>query len=56
MNLWGSSGGGGATHEVELDRCLFTEIDFYGATRVDLGLGFSKHRKRDRGKGSREFV
>ena len=45
MNLWGSSGGGGAAREVEPDGCLFVEIDFCGAIGVDLGLGFGKHRK-----------
>ena len=39
MNLWGSSGGGGAAREVELDYCLLAGIDFRGAIVVDLGLG-----------------
>ena len=36
----GGGGGVGATPEVELDLCLFTGINFRGAIRVDLGLGF----------------
>ena len=40
MNLWGSSERGGATREVNLDLCVFAGIDFRGAIRVNLGLGF----------------
>ena len=57
MNLWGSSGGGGATHEVEPDRCLLAGIDFRGAIMVDLGLGFGKHKKWEKEqRGQPKFV
>ena len=38
MNLCGSSGWGGAAHEVEPDHCLLVGVDFRGAMVVGLGL------------------
>ena len=56
----GGGGGGGADCEVEPDLCLFAGIDFRGAIRVDIGLGFwQKKKKNERGremKRSQEFV
>ena len=62
MNLLGSSRGGGAAREVEPDLCLFIGIDFCGAIKVDLGLGFrqtkktrERERERER-KGNQKVV
>ena len=49
MNLWGSSRGSGAAHEVEPDRYLFSKTGFHGAIGVDLGLGFGT-QKNERGR------
>ena len=46
MNLCGSYGRGGATREVEPDRCLLAGIDFRGAIVVNLGLGICEHKKK----------
>ena len=56
MNLCGSSGGGGASCEVEPDRCLLAGVDFHGAMVVDLGLGIYKKKKKRRGKGGQMRV
>ena len=45
MNLCGSSRGGGAAREVDLDCCLLVGIDFRGAMVIDLGLGFCNTKK-----------
>ena len=46
MNRRGSSGRGGATREVEPDRCLLAGVDFLGSIDVDLGLGIYKQDKK----------
>ena len=38
-------GRGGTVCEVDPDLCLFAGIDFRGAIRVDLGLGFRQTKK-----------
>ena len=56
MNRCGSSRGGGASHEVELDRCRLAGVDFLGAMEVDLwGRSAKKHKENERGsrKGSK---
>ena len=52
-------GGGGVALEVEPDLYLFAGIDFRGAIRVDLGLGFRQTKKNERErerKGNQKFV
>ena len=61
MNLYGSSGWGGDSFEVEPNHYLLAGIDFRGAMVVDLGLGICKHTKkkkneRERGKGGQIIV
>ena len=52
MNLCGSSRGGGAAREVELNRCLLVGVDIRGAMVVDLGVEICKHpKKNERGRG-----
>ena len=58
MNRCGSSGGGGAAHELELDRCRLAGLDFLGAMEVDLGVQIYKNNKKREGKkkGHPKFV
>ena len=46
QNQCGSSGGGGATHEVELNHCHLAGVDFLGAMEVDLGRRYAKITKK----------
>ena len=46
MNQCGSSGGGGAAREVELDHCCLVGVDFLGAMEVDLEVKICKNNNK----------
>ena len=46
MNRCGSSGGGGAAHEVEPKHCLLAGVDFLGAIVVDFGYRYANTTKK----------
>ena len=57
MNQCGSSGGGGAAREVELDHCRLARVDFLGAMEVDLRVQIYKNnKKRERKKKGQPIV